>query len=272
MYGIDISKWQSGIDLTKAKCDFCIVKATEGVGYTDPEFINYIFQLTKLSKLMGFYHFARPDIHNSVKEMEREATYFVEVLKDHDLLNKGILVLDWEREPFDQEIMVEAWLKKVYELTGIRPFIYGSRSKLTKWKNWSVMKQFPIWMAVWPTIKNYPSGENPGITIPSKGTINWSIWQYSAKGRCEGYRGNVDLDFADMTKEQWEEFAGIVKEPDTPEEKPEEKISADMQWAIDTGLFVGYPDGTFRPQDPLTREQAATLFRKYNEIVEGYFK
>lgn len=271
MYGIDISKWQTGIDLAKAKYDFCIVKATEGVGYKDPEFINYTFQLTKLNKLMGFYHFARPDLHNTVKDMEREAVYFVETLDIHGVLNKGIMVLDWEREPFDSEIMVETWLKKVYELTGIRPFIYGSRSKLTKWKNWGVMKQFPIWIAAWPTIKNYPSGENPGLTIPSKGTINWSIWQYSAKGRCEGYNGDVDLDFADITETQWKDFAGIVKEPD-PQPEVEEKISKDMQWAIDVGLFVGYPDGTFKPRDPLTREQAATLFHKYTELIKGIFQ
>lgn len=268
MYGIDISKWQRGIDLTKAKYDFCIVKATEGNGYIDPAFGDYVVQLTKLNKLMGFYHFARPDLHKTIKDMENEAVWFVETIALSGLINKGIFVLDWEKEPFDNESLVEAWLAKVYELTGIRAFIYGSRSKLTRWKDWGIMKIYPIWMAAWPTIKNYPSGENPGLKIPSKATIPWAIWQYSAKGRCDGYTGDVDLDFADLTESQWRDFAGIVKEP----EPTGEKISADMQWAIDMGLFVGYPDGTFRPQDPLTREQAATLFRKFDEMIEGWLQ
>lgn len=271
MYGIDISKWQKEIDLKKAKYDFCIIKATEGIGYTDPEFNGYVFQLTELNKLMGFYHFARPDLHPTVKDMEAEAVYFLERLDRYDMINNGILVLDWEREPFDNESLVEAWLAKVYELTGVRPFIYGSRSKLTKWKNWGIMKIYPIWMAVWPTIKNYPSGENPGLKIPSKGTIPWAIWQYSAKGRCEGYSSDVDLDFADLTEAQWRDFAGMVKKPE-PKPDVEEKISSDMKWAIDSGLFVGYPDGTFKPRDPLTREQAATLFHKYTELLKGIFQ
>ena len=35
MRGIDISKWQSGIDLSAVNADFVIVKATEGIGYVD---------------------------------------------------------------------------------------------------------------------------------------------------------------------------------------------------------------------------------------------
>ena len=31
MNGIDISSWQTGIDLSKVPCDFVIIKATEGV-------------------------------------------------------------------------------------------------------------------------------------------------------------------------------------------------------------------------------------------------
>ena len=34
MNGIDISAWQENIDLSKVPCDFVIVKATEGTGYT----------------------------------------------------------------------------------------------------------------------------------------------------------------------------------------------------------------------------------------------
>lgn len=34
--GIDISKWQAGIDLNKINCDFVIIKATEGKSYVDP--------------------------------------------------------------------------------------------------------------------------------------------------------------------------------------------------------------------------------------------
>ena len=32
-----------------------------------------------------------------------------------------------------------------------------------------------------------------------------------------------------------------------------------VQWAFFTGIVKGFPDGTFRPDAPLTREQAATM-------------
>ena len=37
MNGIDISSRQAGIDLAKVPCDFVICKATEGVGYVNPD-------------------------------------------------------------------------------------------------------------------------------------------------------------------------------------------------------------------------------------------
>lgn len=37
MNGIDISSWQSGIDLAKVPCDFVIIKATEGLTYVNPD-------------------------------------------------------------------------------------------------------------------------------------------------------------------------------------------------------------------------------------------
>ena len=34
--GIDISNWQSGINLAVVPCDFVVIKATEGTGYVMP--------------------------------------------------------------------------------------------------------------------------------------------------------------------------------------------------------------------------------------------
>ena len=38
MNGIDISSYQSGINLTVVPCDFVITKATEGTGYVNPDY------------------------------------------------------------------------------------------------------------------------------------------------------------------------------------------------------------------------------------------
>lgn len=258
MYGMDISSYQSKLCLTKGTYDFAIMKATEGVGFTDKSFHNFAVQLTELDKLVGCYHFARPDLHGTVIGMEKEADWFIKNVKDEGLLNKAILVLDWEREPMDREDLVKAWVLRVESQTGITPFIYGSRSKLNEWKNWWAMSHCPIWMAVWPTIHRHQVGVNPGLTLPGK-TVNWSIWQYSSTGQYPSFSGNVDLDYCEFNKDTWLKMAGHKEEP------AKEVINKDMKWAIENGLFTGYGNGLYGPKDPLTREQAATLFRRYTE-------
>lgn len=258
MYGMDISNYQSKLDLTKGTYDFAIIKATEGAGFTDKAYHNFAVQLTELDKLVGCYHFARPDLHGTVNGMEQEADWFIQKVKDEGLLNKAILVLDWEREPMDREDLVKAWVLRVESQTGITPFIYGSRSKLNGWKNWWAMSHCPIWMAAWPTIKRHQVGLDPGLIHPSK-TVNWCIWQYSSTGQYPGFSGNVDLDYCELNKETWLKMAGYKEEP------VKEVINKDMKWAIENGLFTGYGNGLYGPKDPLTREQAATLFRRYSE-------
>lgn len=258
MYGMDISSYQREMDLTKGTYDFAIIKATEGVGFTDRAFHNFAVQLTRLDKLVGCYHFARPDLHGTTRGMEEEADWFVQKVRDEGLLNKAILVLDWETEPMDRDDLLTAWVLRVENQTGITPFIYGSRSKLNGWKKFWAMSHCPIWMAAWPTIQRHQVGGDPGLIKPDK-TVNWSIWQYSSTGQYPGFSGNVDLDYCEFDRDTWLKMAG------RKEEFVKEVINDDMKWAIENGLFTGYGNGLYGPKDPLTREQAATLFRRYTE-------
>lgn len=258
MIGIDISNYQKGIDFTKDNFDFCIVKVTEGVGFTDKSFRSHVYQLTKLNKLIGCYHFARPDLHPTIQGMKSEAEYFVSKVEEERLIGNAILVLDWEREPFDKEELIAAWLSKVVELTGVVPFIYGSRSKLTTTSFKNLIMTWPVWMAVWPSIEKLDfstAGEFISKHKPSKDKVDWKIWQFSSTGKLKGFSGNVDLDYADISEFEWRRYAW------SPYAEQKEKISDDMQWCIDNGIFVGYGNGLYGPKDPLTREQAATLIR-----------
>lgn len=257
MIGIDISNWQKGIDLSKDIFDFCIVKATEGINFIDASFYSHINQLTKLNKLIGCYHFARPDLHTTISSMESEADWFVSVIKENNLIGKAILVLDWEREPFDNESLITAWLNRVVQLTGVIPFIYGSRSKLTTTSFKNLINAWPVWMAAWPTTDKLDFSNVWDFIaqhLPSREKVIWDIWQFSASGRLKGFSGNVDLDYTEMEESEWMMYAGS-----TNEEK--EVLSEDMKWCIAQGIFSGYGNGKYGPKDPLTREQAATLIR-----------
>ena len=59
-----------------------------------------------------------------------------------------------------------------------------------------------------------------------------------------------------------------------PEEQKESPVaSTDPQtvhqpgidWAKETGLMVGYTDGTFRPDQPVTRGELATILHRYQK-------
>ena len=264
MYGIDIYNYQKNIDLTAGKYDFAIIKATEGVGFKDKSFHKFAVQLTKLNKLIGCYHFARPDLNTSVSGMEEEADWFINTVKSEGLLNKAILVIDWETEPMDREDLLNAFILRVENQTGITPFIYGSKYKLNSWKNWWAISHCPIWMALWPSISRPSTGIDPSFTKPDK-TVNWTIWQYTSVGTYPNYKGNVDLDYCELTVEEWKKLAGVKTEP----VKASEVITEDMQWAIDNGIFTGYGNGKYAPKEPLTREQAATILKRFKEKFIG---
>ena len=47
-----------------------------------------------------------------------------------------------------------------------------------------------------------------------------------------------------------------------------EWYSEAVSWAADNGVYLGYPDGTFRPDEPITRQQLAAVLYRYAELTE----
>ena len=55
--------------------------------------------------------------------------------------------------------------------------------------------------------------------------------------------------------------------PDVP---PDHYAFAAVEWAAAVGVTLGYPDGTFRPSQPLGRWHALVFMeRYYDEILKG---
>ena len=42
----------------------------------------------------------------------------------------------------------------------------------------------------------------------------------------------------------------------------------DMRWADEAGLIKGYEDGTYRPTQPMTREEVVALLHRYDAAKE----
>ena len=53
MNGIDISRWQAGINLAAVPCEFVVIKATEGTTYVNPYCDQHFRQAAELGKKLG---------------------------------------------------------------------------------------------------------------------------------------------------------------------------------------------------------------------------
>lgn len=259
LYGMDISNYQSKIDLSLCPCDFVIMKATEGKTIQDKSFKKFALELRESNILLGCYHFARPDLHTDEEGIRAEARNFVRTVDDVDLLGEAILCLDWEQPPTNNEYFMRVWCEEVIDRTGVTPFIYANTSTMETVKKWDWAQWYPKWIAKWPSITRYGAGAAPKLTAEKYGIEKWKIWQYSSTGSYPGYSGNIDLDMCDMARDEWKRWASDGKE-DEPEE-----LSDDMKWAIENGLFLGYTDGRYHPEKNLTRNMLAAVLRRYHE-------
>lgn len=209
--GIDVSKWQPAGTVDFSPYDFVITKATEGIGYTDPE-CDANYQKAKAEgKLLGVYHFARPVAGN---DPIVEADWFVdETLGYH---HEAILALDWEAENQWNVAWAKTWLDRVYERTGVKPLIYMSASVVNAY-DWSPVANadYGLWIAGYPYGYDVP---NPPTPTPDDMPFGigawpfWAIWQYSSS------KGALDMDIAPMDAEAWKRYAGVET---TPEPQPE---------------------------------------------------
>ena len=229
--GIDISKWQSGIDLSKIDTDFVICKATEGVGYTDKYCDGFYQQAKKLGKKLGVYHFARPDLGNSAIA---EADWFLKETKGYH--KEAILVLDWESGDLTNSRWAKAWLDRVYEKTGVKPIIYMSASVLKR-ADWSSVANadYGLWVASYGT-NDGTAQKSVFNNYPLKYWTFYALWQYTSKGRLNGYNGNLDLNYFSGNKEAWDKYAGGKPSTSTPS-KPAKKSVDELAKEVIQGKY-----------------------------------
>lgn len=191
--GVDISKWQgaNAVDKvlsTNPEIDFFIIKASEGKTYVDKCLQANVDACKKHNKLIGLYHYARPD--NNVPEKEVE--HFLKTCLATGLkIGEFVPCLDYEAQAHQYgQNWALLFCMKFYGITGVMPVFYTSQSQL---KNYSRLAEnnVGLWVARW--------GKNMGDISPWKFA---AIWQY--KG---GSGGGVDEDVFFGNEEQWIKYA-----------------------------------------------------------------
>lgn len=269
LYGIDISKWQSVGTGDQAQ-DFVICKATEGVGYVDSACDKHYQRAKSQGKLLGVYHFARPDLNKGADGARREAEFFVNSCKGY--IGHAILVLDWEQPGTTwQTDWAKTWLDHVYALTSVRPLIYMSASVVSA-NNWSAISNtYGLWIAGYPSKYNVKNPPVPNTSnMPYKiGTWKfWAIWQYSSSA------GTLDRNIANMPRESWGKYASTTyqqkpEEPKPEEPKPEEKPTENQKPTTDpsdTPDVNGQDTETDVPEQPTSTDTGLTV-EEYNAII-----
>jgi len=258
--GLDLSHWQSDFNAF-GSVDFAIIKATEGVGYKDPAF-DTLYQRAKASgKLLGVYHFARPDLNNGAIA---EADWFVKVIEPY--VKEAILVLDWETGYLGNVAWAKQFLDRVKERTGIKAILYASRSPINSF-DWSSVANadYGLWVADY--------GANTG-SEGTKPAVKWwqfyILWQYTSRGRVAGYGANVDLNNFYGDAETWRKYATSESNPTpaptptpTPEPTPAKKSNEEIAREVIEGKWGNGEERKKRLED------AGYDYRAIQDIVNS---
>ena len=205
LHGLDVSQHQQGADIAALPGDFVVLKASEGVGFQDPELLALHAGARAGGKRVGFYHLTRA-LEEPGNTVEAEAATFLDTIRT--LLRPGdVLALDWEPTVTAETGWALDFLRRVREGTGATPLVYMNLDTVNA-RDWSAVEQeFPLWMAAYPLGAETIEGHRPeavGPKIPVQWAAGFRAFQYTEHGRLPGFDRRVLLDVFYGTGEDWE--------------------------------------------------------------------
>ena len=186
IHGIDVSKYQNiiaweevrAMKVNNIQMGFAFIKATEGIGNTDPQFIRNWKKAKSNNIIRGAYHF-----FIASKDGKMQAENFIKKVK----LEAGDLppVLDVEQRngtsPAQLRKEVKKWLETAEYYYKAKPIIY---TNIDFYKNYlgSEFDEYPLWVA------HYYEAQQPRIKR------NWVFWQHNDRGNVNGIISKVDFN------------------------------------------------------------------------------
>lgn len=272
--GIDVSGWQPENIGKLVPADFVIVKATQGVGYVNPNMARQVELARAQGKPVGLYHYAEADSDSAA-----EARYFLRVAKPY--LDAGAVpFLDWEnadnkpgvpawkltRTAYTQ--WAEDWTRDVEKATGTTVGLYMTKATadLPTWSAWA--KKHPLWLAYYgyETVFN---GYATSFSPPPVNGWNVAVWQYSQFGRLPGYAGDLDLNVYFGGISRWDKPTGAATTGKDWFSMATEKDLENAVWRV---LNRAFPmQGGQKGTTSLVREAAwnRTNFQQVRSLVAG---
>ena len=179
--GVDVSEYQGRVDwprIAQQGIQFAFIKATEGSSYVDPLFEQNWQEAGEAALVSGAYHFFSFD-----SPAETQADNFIAIVS----ARAGMLppVVDIElyglhkQDPPSPEAVrgeLSLLLTKLEAAYGQKPILYATRKAYALYIN-EDFSEYPLWIREVYFTPHLPSGRQ------------WTFWQYTDKGRLEGYEG-----------------------------------------------------------------------------------
>lgn len=194
VFGIDVSRYQTGIDLRELPVDFVMAKVSEGSGWKDPQFDVYREQVGGTDLLFAGYHFLRGDSPPGDQARNVKAA----------LGDSGIpVIIDIERtNGVPQPKMADVRLfRDVAVNLGVN---VANLLYLPEWYWTEIGRPDTGGWDIWQS--NY--GSNDGV-YPGDQSDRWiamgrqaAVLQYTSTGRLPGYSGDLDINAFRGTREE----------------------------------------------------------------------
>ena len=249
MRGIDCASYQAGIDPSKVPADFIIVKSTQGTTYTNPDFHRLAEATLAAGKALGIYHYA------SGGNATDEANHMLDVAGGY--IGDAIFCLDWEgvqNSAFGSG-RDSAWIDEfcgvIENSVGSECLVYLSKSVM------GYASGHKLWVAQYANMNNTGYQEHPW----NEGSYDCTIRQYTSMGRLDGWGGDLDLNKAYMSRDEWDAWAACIGAPSS-EPKPRPSVLSNDSIAEVQAWLGGVQDGIYGPDTK--RRLVLTLQRELN--------
>lgn len=196
--GIDISHWQGDIDWNKVPAEeikHVFIKMSEGGTYTDPKFVTNWNSAKKSGLKVNVFHYFRALSSTPEEQLENIKKNLLSVGFDPTINCLAIDVESGGNEAANKDIMAGHLMKLLTllkcDFLGVNPMIYCSPAYWDSNISWEKYNfgDYPLWIAHW----NVDEPRLPKSWKQSE--KSWTCWQYSSKGKVNGIKGDVDLDW-----------------------------------------------------------------------------
>ena len=206
--GVDVSEYQGEIDwkqLEKQNIDFAFIKVTEGSESIDDYFVENFLNADQTDLVLGGYHFFSFDSDEAT-----QASNYINALSTFENIDNIILPIvdiefygDKEKNLPDKEEVIKqlkSFLEIVESQYHTKPIIYTTQKFYALYME--EFNEYPLW------IRNV-------FTKPKlSNDREWIFWQYTDKGKLEGYNGEeefIDLNVFNGTRSQFYESIQDMK-------------------------------------------------------------